>query len=252
MSQTDLDPVKPKVRSAPAKPAPAKKPAASKAKAKPEVAALSKRHDWEAVERDYRMGKSTLRELEKKHGPSYAEISRRSKKQGWTKDLRDIIKQATNAAVLRETVTNAQQDVTKTVLAAAETNKQVILSHRGDIARARHLANSMLNELTQVTVNPARLQDLLEVLVGGDEMTAAQVADARMAFSDLSRLPTRILSVQRLSQAMTRLQLLERTAFGLDEHEQPPPVDEAGDLSDEELDARINDRLNRLKSREQG
>ncbi len=241
-------PAKPRARIATAKPAPAKKPAASKAKAKPEVAAKGK-HDWEAVERDFRTGKFTLRELEKKHGPSYAEISRRSKREQWTKDLRDIIKQATNAAVLRETVTNAQQDVTETVLAAAETNKQVILGHRKDIASAQNLARSMLNELAEVTVHPRKLAELMEVLNGGDDMTAAQIADARSAFADLQRLPTRVLSVQRLAQTMTRLQALERTAFGLDDPEQPPPVDEVGDLTDEELDARINERIERLGHR---
>lgn len=243
---------KPRARSAPAKPAPAKKPAASKAKAKPEAEVKPKRNDWEAVERDFRTGKFTLRELEKKHGPSYAEISRRSKKEGWTKDLRDIIKQATNAAVLRETVTNAQQDVTETVLAAAETNKQVILGHRKDIAAAQQLCSAMFNELSQVTINPKKLQELMEVLVGGDDMTEAQIADARLALSDLTKLPTRSLAFQRLSQSMVRLQQMQRVAFGLDEPEQPPPVDEAADLSDDELEARIDERLARLNARRAG
>lgn len=243
-------PAKPQAK---AKPAPAKKPATpSEAAAKPEVTAKSKRNDWEAVERDFRTGKFTLRELEKKHGPSYAEISRRSKREAWTKDLRDIIKQATNAAVLRETVTNAQQDVTETVLAAAETNKQVILAHRKDIAAAQQLCSAMFNELSQATVNPRKLQELMEILVGGDDMTEAQIADARAALSDLTKLPTRSLAFQRLSQSMVRLQTMQRVAFGLDEPEQPPPVDEVGDLSDDELDARINERLNRIESSRKG
>lgn len=244
-----------KKKPAPAKtrarsPAPAKKPTpAKKAKTKPEVATKGKKHDWEAVERDFRTGKFTLRELEAKHGPSYAEISRRSKREAWTKDLRTIIKQATNAAVLRETVTNAQHDVTETVLAAAETNKQVILAHRKDISAAQQLCSAMFNELAQVTVNPKKLQEIMEVLTGGDDMSEAQIADARLALSDLTKLPTRSLAFQRLSQAMVRLQQMQRVAFGLDEPEQPPPVDDIADLSDDELNARIDERLNRLNAR---
>lgn len=210
-----------------------------------------RRADWQAIERDYRLGKFTLRELEAKHGADDGLIARKAKKEGWKQDLSNAVKIATNAKLMEEAVkaevSKGQQEVSTVVLAVAEVNKQVILAHRQDILRARQLTNTMLNELQEVTVNPRKLQDLLEVLVGGDEMTQAQIADARAAFADLSKLPTRIMSVQRLSQAMARLQTLERTAFGLDEREQPPPVDELGDLSDEELDASIRARFERLE-----
>lgn len=44
-----------------------------------------KKTDWEAVERDYRTGKYTLRELEARHGANNGLIARKSKKEGWTK-----------------------------------------------------------------------------------------------------------------------------------------------------------------------
>jgi hypothetical protein len=90
------------------------------------------------------------------------------------------------------------------------------------------------------------------VLVGVDDMTEAQIADARAALSDLTKLPTRSLAFQRLSQSMVRLQQMQRVAFGLDEPEQPPLVDEAADLSDEELEVRIHERLARLHARREG
>ena len=37
-----------------------------------------RRLDWEAIERDYRTGKFTLRELEAKHGANNATIARRA------------------------------------------------------------------------------------------------------------------------------------------------------------------------------
>jgi len=85
-----------------------------------------KRIDWESVLRDYRTGKFTLRELEAKHGVSYAQISRKAKAEGWTKDLKDVIRHATNVALLQETVTKAQKDTTDTVSVAVETNLRVI------------------------------------------------------------------------------------------------------------------------------
>ena len=69
--------------------------------------------DWEAVERDYRTGQYTLRELEAKHGPNNATISRHAANHGWTQDLSVAIKQATNAkliaAVVSEKCSDAQQ-----------------------------------------------------------------------------------------------------------------------------------------------
>lgn len=64
------------------------------------------RTDWDAVERDYRTGKFTLRELEEKHGVFNSSIARKAKKDGWTQDLRIAIRQATNAKLAGDLVSN--------------------------------------------------------------------------------------------------------------------------------------------------
>lgn len=172
-----------------------------------------RRTDWDAVERDYRTGKYTLRELEAKHGPSYAEISRRARKQGWTKDLREVIKQATDAAVLRESVTEAQKDVTETILVAAELNKQVILKHRGDIARTNSLAMEMLQELSLTTHKQEEIEELFEKLTG--ELDGAALSAAQQQFRDFMKVHNRVGSVHKLADTLAKLQTLERKAFGI-------------------------------------
>lgn len=222
--------------------------------------AKGKRTDYEAMERDYRTGSFTDQELASKYGKSRQAVTKMAGAKGWKKDLTKAVREATRASLIADEATKkVAEQVAKgvmatvdTVQAAAETNKQVILGHRKDIAQARSLLNSMLSELQQVTVNPGKLQDLLEVLVSSEDMTQNQVAEARSTLSDLTKLPTRIMAVQRIAQAMSRFQSMERTAFGLDEPEQPPPVDEVGDLSDEELDARIQARIDRLNSTRAG
>lgn len=107
--------------------------------AKPELQATPrKRADWEAVERDYRTGKNTLRELGTKHGCSHQAISDKADALGWTKDLAVAIKQATNAKLVAELVDNevakTGQQVANVVLAAAELNKQIIMGHRSRLA----------------------------------------------------------------------------------------------------------------------
>lgn len=203
-----------------------------------------KRTDWEAVERDYRTGQFTLRELEAKHGANNGLISRKAKKDGWTQDLSKAIKAATNAKLVEELVSkeisSSQQKVSNTVLAAAELNKDVILGHRKDIRMLRNMAIDMASELDQIgKVDLKSMASMLE----DDSLTQEQVASLRESISAVTKLPARILSLQRLSQTLSRAQAMERQAHGLDDPEAPPPVDEIGDLSDQDLDARISERL---------
>jgi hypothetical protein len=168
-----------------------------------------KRIDWEAVERDYRTDKFTLKELEAKHSASYSEISRKAKREGWKKDLREAIRHATNAAVLQETAKEAQSDAKNVVLAAAELNKQVILKHRTRLA-------------TLVNDTEAARQKLTAML--------DTVADVREA-------ATLVGAIESLSRTTKNLIDKEREAFSLDAKE--PPKEEATNLSDAELDAAI-------------
>lgn len=152
-----------------------------------------RRIDWEAIERDYRTGQFSLRELEIKHKAGYSDIFRRAKKEGWTKDLRDAVKAATSAALIAEVATKrateAQQSTTDVVLAAAEVNKQVILEHRrrtaelsGDAAQAK-----------------AKLMALIDT-----------VADIREA----GALAAALESLTRTNKALIEI---ERKAFNLDD-----------------------------------
>jgi hypothetical protein len=196
--------------------------------------------DWEAVERDYRTGHFTLRELETKHGVSYAQISRKSTQLGWSKDLREVIKQATDAAVLRESVTEAQKDVTETVLVAAELNKSVILAHRGDLKATRDVAASLLHELGNAALL-AEDQDLLAEIMAGDGAEPQDVSRMRAVVSKALSVNTRIASVKQLADAFDKLQVAERRAFGLDEKVQAPERD-LRDFATDEL-RRLRERL---------
>jgi predicted DNA-binding protein YlxM (UPF0122 family) len=96
------------------------------------------RVDWDAVERDYRTAKFTLRELAAKFGVSHQAIATRAKKRAWTQDLSLAIKQATNARLVDELVAKEidknGQAVASTVLAAAELNSRIIQGHRTRLA----------------------------------------------------------------------------------------------------------------------
>ena len=190
--------------------------------------------DWEAVERDYRTTNLTMRELGRLHSVSHAAISKKAEKLNWARDLTKAVKQATeskliNAAVktaVTTTVTNAvttavaqsaevAKTTTEAVMAVAELNKDVILGHRKDIRKVRNLAMTMADELEQVTLNQDKLADFFEVMT--EDMDDAALASARRTFQDLVKLPSRIAGAKALSETLTKLQALERTAFSLDD-----------------------------------
>lgn len=257
------------------KPAPAKpaaRTAAAPVKVKPSAKAVQKpakqvlklkpapkgtRTDYEAVERDYRTGSFTDQELATKYGKSRQAITKMAKVKGWSKDLSAAVRQATRASLIAgeakkkvaELVASGSKATVDAVVVAAETNRRVILEHRDDIRRARLLSNRLLEELELLTVAPTKITTLVDVLQADEHLTAKETMEARQALSDLMKLPARILSAQRLSQVMGRLQPLERRAFGLDDEVPPPPDDELTELSDEELQRRIEEQLERRNAR---
>ena len=190
----------------------------------PKTAPKRPKIDWEAVERDYRTAKFTLRELADLHGIVHTTISRRADKNGWTQDLAHAIRQATNTKLIQEATqqacTTAHQNATNTVLAAAEIGKNVILGHRKDIARTREVAASLLEELAN-TALLAKEQDLLvEILAEGG--TPKDAADVRNVVRKALDITNRVGCVKALSEALTKLQTAERRAFDLDDL---PPED---------------------------
>lgn len=186
------------------------------------------RPDWEAIERDYRTGYFTLRELAAKHGVTHTTISRRADRLEWTKDLSTAIRQATNAKVIEATLqqqrTTSHQDATNAVLGAAELNKQVILGQRSRVTAAVDVSMRMLAELDATTTKAEEIERMFEVLADG--MDQQQLDSARRQLSEFLRLHNRVGSVQKLMEALNKAQAMERQAFSLDDAgkkpEEPP------------------------------
>ena len=162
--------------------------------------------DWDAVERDYRTGKFTLRELAEKHGPSHQAIAKRSKVRGWTQDLGEQIKQATNAKLVAKLVDSeiakGGQAVANTVLAAAEINAQIILKHRQRLQALAEDADRARQKLVAMT-----------------EM----VADVREAGSLVS-------AVEAAARTEKILIEQERKAYRIDDEPAAPPSNPVADL----------------------
>lgn len=219
----------------------AKKTTAPRGTGAGKAAPKRKQTDWEAIERDYRTGSFTLRELAEKHAVTHTTISRRAEKHGWTKDLTDAIRQATNAKLIEATVqqqrTSAHQSATEAVLGAAELNKQVILGHRSRVAQAVDVSMRMLAELDATTSKADRIEALFNVLT--DELDERGKAAAQQQLREFMRLHSRVGSVHKLMDALGKAQTLERQAFGIGDGEgeggKSKPAPTAYDVDDDAL-----------------
>ena len=167
---------------------------------------MAHRIDWCAIENDYLITRMTLRELEAKHGCPRNTISRRANKEGWKRDMSEAVRKVTRALLIEEVAqqVSAQQiegvtqhtihqlkSNTEAVMAAAEVNKQVILSHRAG--------------LKKITTIRDKLLDYVETAV-----------DALLVDPEPRARSTLIDDLKRLAEVDERVRKGEREAFGLD------------------------------------
>lgn len=172
--------------------------------------------DWEAVERDYRLGKFTLRELEAKHGANNAAIARKVKSEGWTKDLSEAVNQATNARLMQEIVSreisSGQQQVSNVILAAAELNSRVIFKHREGLSRLDRVKEKLLDQIEQAAEQLPELAEVIEMVRKPDENGVDRANDAmRKAMSRTALVD----DLKKLAEIDERVRKGEREAHNI-------------------------------------
>lgn len=177
--------------------------------------------DWEAVEREYRGGILSLREIAELHpGINHVAIARKAKKEGWERDLSEKIKAKAEALVTKQSVT---ADVTEkgrvTEQQVIETNAQAIvnvrLSHRAGLNEGREIIKTMMAELSEQcgTENADLLRQLGDMMRAPDEFGNDKLNDL---YLKIISLPGRAKTMKDLADSMVKLIDKERQAFGLD------------------------------------
>lgn len=177
---------------------------------------MAKNTDWEAIEREYRAGQLSVREIARQHGVSAPAVVQKAKRLGWERDLSASVREAVNAKLVKETA-SVNADVNRlnareAVDLAAARGVDVVLRHRRDIAKLESLRS--------------KLTEKAEALVEG--------------VSTLDALGDAVQAVEGLGRTMARLVPLERQAFNLDEDKQTdkPAEMKIGWLTEAEAKAR--------------
>lgn len=190
-----------------------------------------KKTDWEAIEREYRLGQKSLRVLSLQFGPDAATISRRARKDGWVQDKSVEVRERTRAALMLSATAerNAQHNhstpTQHDIAVAVQTNVELIHKHRSGIGRAMALADKLMAQLQEAADNRGEIEAEIEAETAGDRSPARR--DRMMKALSLSSHASILLS---LSAALKNLIPMERQAFNLDDN--APPPSPALDLSE--------------------
>lgn len=188
----------------------------------------AKKIDWEAIEREFRVGQLSLRALATKHECTAAAISKKAKEKGWVRDATAEVRERTRAALLtaprkEEAKVNGVNSTVNTptqedIEVAVQTNLQVINRHRRDIAKGHDIVSMLFMQLEQAATCREEIENLI-----CEETQEDDNSRRRSQMLKMVSLPSHAGVLRDLSTALKNLIPLERQAYNLDEqqHEEP-------------------------------
>jgi len=177
--------------------------------------------DWELIERDYRAGIKTLRQIADEHGVSHTAIQKRAKKDEWSRDLTERVQQKAKELVAKKEVSKEvakeqKQSDLETVRVYGEVVANIDLSQREDVKLAMANARGMLVELVQLS-NP-EFQSVLEWMAGEfDESNPTFKDKANELYRYIIGLAGRVKMAKELAAVHGVYVPLQRKIYKLDD-----------------------------------
>jgi hypothetical protein len=162
--------------------------------------------DWEAIEREYRAGQLTVVEIGRQHGLSHTAINKRAKRDGWTRNLADKVREEVSARLVSESTETERAAIEPAVARGV----QVVREHRASIGRGQRLVSALFGELEEASENRAAIEEAVEEETEDDENGKRRAMMLRAV-----ALPSRAGVIVNLSNALRTLVALERQAFNL-------------------------------------
>lgn len=172
--------------------------------------------DWEGIEKEYRAGIRSLRDIADQFEVTHGAIRKRAARDGWTRSLGAKIKAAAESLVSKDAVSSAVSTVSserEIIDANAALQAHVIRSHRCDVGRFRMLATKLIDELEVETLGGDDYQKLGDLLSDPNTNNIKLQEAYRRAIS----LPGRTSTAKQLAETLKILIALEREAFSLGE-----------------------------------
>lgn len=190
------------------------------AKGKPSSPAKDKPvADWEAIEREYRAGILSVREIAAPAGITEGAIRKKAKAQGWERNLAAKVQEKVRNELVRSEVRSAYRESTEREIIeqAASTVVQVVRVHRGRIGRQTELVDLLTEQLVAVAGKREDFEDEIEDMTADDKS-----GERRARLMKAIALPTHASTAVNLANALKTLIGLERQAYSIkDDSERP-------------------------------
>ena len=169
--------------------------------------------DWEAVEREFRAGQLSTREIGRQHGVSHVAINKRAKADGWTRNLAQRVREeVTNRLVTSEVTSGDPVTERQAIGLAAQRGVVIVREHRTTIGKARSIVELLMDELEGATIGIDEIEEAIA------EETASDLNGQRRArMLKAVNLSTRAGVITNLAAALKTLVGLERQVFSLDD-----------------------------------
>jgi hypothetical protein len=162
--------------------------------------------DWEAIEREYRAGQLTVVEIGRQHGLSHTAINKRAKRDGWTRNLADKVREEVSARLVSESTETERTAIEPAVARGV----QVVREHRASIGRGQRLVSALFGELEKASESRDEIEAAIE-----EETENEDNGKRRAMMLRAVALPSRAGVIVNLSNALRTLVALERQAFNL-------------------------------------
>ena len=167
--------------------------------------------DWVKIQEEYESTPDSTTQIARRWGLSDSTVSVRATRCGWVRDpIARARVTAQREALLMETAEKHRQEV---IAVSAHVQAQVLTGHRKDIARARKLVSSLLDELSDMTEHKSTFEELGELMHAPDERGRDKL---NKMYQKVISLPERGVALNTLSAALKTLIMLERQAYHID------------------------------------
>ncbi len=172
--------------------------------------------DWDAIQKQFRLGKKTNKQLAAEYGISPSTLGRKAEKGGWVQDKAEEVDVVTNSLLIQSASGNANPNATPSALevkAAAQANADVVMSHRKGLADLKRMKQKMVVHLESVIDNFEDLAEVIELIRNPNEDGQDRANDRLRKAMDRSDV---LDDLKKLAEIDERVRKGEREAFGLD------------------------------------
>ncbi len=162
--------------------------------------------DWETIEKKYRAGQLSIREIAREYDISAPAIVKKAKIEGWDRDLTEKVKQSiTNKLVNSEVNTKVNTKNEKEIVEAAATKgAEIIKLHRGGAEKQRTILYTLCDDLDE------KIKDIKK---DGKKQELADLKECSII-------------MRNMTQSLKTIIDIERQAFNLDDKEQGVKLDD--------------------------